>query len=164
MNRDGEYSVTKPSTIPRDATAALVTAGRAYGTYAINKLLEVPIDIWREVTNQGAIEQEIIARNRRHLQQIEREQGVTEGPLLKEIHANYGINPSAKAILAGTYETTYEISEEQAAWFRAVKQTEKEKNAPAVLGSLDMGQYRQTFKAAQDRTSSSPARLHYTIW
>ena len=56
MNRDGEYSVTKPSTIPRDATAALVTPGRAYGTYAINKLLEIPIDIWRKVTNQRDIE------------------------------------------------------------------------------------------------------------
>ena len=108
-NRDNGYSVAKPSTIPEDANAALVKPGQAHGTHEITKLLEVPIDIWREVTNQREIEREIIARNRRHLQQIEREQGVTEGPLLKEIHANYGINLSAKAILAGTYETTYEI-------------------------------------------------------
>ena len=52
MNRDGEYSVTKPSTIPRDATAALVTKGQAHGTHEIKKLSEVPIDIWREETNQ----------------------------------------------------------------------------------------------------------------
>ena len=33
-----------------------------------------------------------------------------------------------------------------------------------LLGSLDMGQYQQTFKAARERTSSLPAGLHYTIW
>ena len=27
-----------------------------------------------------------------------------------------------------------------------------------------MGQYQQTFKAARERTSSSPAGLYYTIW
>ena len=96
--------------------------GRAHGTHEIKKLLEAPIDICREVTNPRDIERVTISRNRRHFQQIEQEQGVTEGPLLREIHSNYGINPSAKAILAGTYETTYDISEEQADWFRAVKQ------------------------------------------
>ena len=84
--------MTNPSPIPRDAEAALVTPGHAYGTPEINKLLEVPIDILRDVSNQQEIEREVIARNRRHLQQIEQEQGVTEDPLLKEIHAHYGIN------------------------------------------------------------------------
>ena len=83
---------------------------------------------------------------------------------MREIHSNYGINPSAKAILAGTYETKYKISEEQAAWFRAVKQTEKEKSAPKVMGSMDMGQYQRAFKLSRERTSSSSAGLHYTIW
>ena len=85
----GGYDVTKPSTTPQNAKAALVTPGQAYGTYVLKKLLEVPIDIWREVTNQREIERDIIARNLRHLQQIEQKQGVTNGPLLKEIHSNY---------------------------------------------------------------------------
>ena len=55
-NHDGGYHVTKPSTIPRDTKAALVTSGQAHGTHEIEKLLEVPIDIWREVTNQPQIE------------------------------------------------------------------------------------------------------------
>ena len=66
--------------------------------------------------------------------------------------------------MARTYETKYEISEEQAAWFRAVKQTRKEKGAPKVLGSMNMGQYQKMFKLARKRTSSSPAGLHYIIW
>ena len=105
----GGYYVTRPAKIPRDAKAALVKPGRAHGTHEIKKLLEIPIDIWREVTNQRDIECEIIARNRRHLQQIEREHGVTKGPLTKEIHSHYGLNPLAKAILSGTYQTTYSI-------------------------------------------------------
>ena len=91
------------------------------------------------MTNQRDIEREIIARNWRHLQQIEREQGVTKGPLMKEMHSHYGLNPSAKAILAGTYQTIYSISEEQAAWFRGIKQTRQEKDSPTVLGYMDMG-------------------------
>ena len=43
----------RPSKIPRDAKAALVTPGRAHGTYEIKKLLEIPIDIWREVTRHS---------------------------------------------------------------------------------------------------------------
>ena len=83
---------------------------------------------------------------------------------MKEIHENYGINPSAKAILAGAYLDEYFISEEQAAWFRAIKQTRKEKYSPAVFGYMDKTQYQQSFKVTRERTSSLPARLHYTIW
>ena len=64
--------------------------------------MDVPIDIWLEVTSQREIEREITVRNQCHLQQIEREQGVTQGPLMREIHSNYGINSSSKAILEGS--------------------------------------------------------------
>ena len=81
-------------------------------------------------------------------QQIDREQGVKQDPLMREIHANYGINPSVQAILTGTYETTYEILDEQAAWLRAVKQTGWEKSTPKVLESMDMGKFQETSKLA----------------
>ena len=142
----------------------MVTPGRFHGTHEIKKHFDVPIDIWHEVPSQREIEREIIARNRRHLQQIEQEQGVTQPPLMRETHSNYEINPSTKVILARTYEITYEVSEEQAAWLCTVKQTGQEKSAPKVLGSMDMGQFQETFKLAQERRLSLPAGLHYTIW
>ena len=98
------------------------------------------------------------------MQQIKRETGVPEGPLLREIHRNYGINPLAKAILKGTYVTTYSVSEEQAEWFRGIKKTRRERESPAVLGYMDTAQFQQTFKVAREQTSSSAARLYYTIW
>ena len=76
------------------------------------KHLEVTIDIWREVTSQPKIKRKTITRNRRPLQQTEQEKGITQDPLMQEIHENYGINPSSQAILAGTFKKAYETSEE----------------------------------------------------
>ena len=120
--------------IPRDAKAALVTIGQTHGTYKVTTHLEVPINVCRAVTFQLEIEREIIARNRRYLQQTEQEKGITKDPLMQEIHANYRINPSSQVIPAGTYETSYAISEEQAAWFRRVKQTGQEKTCQRYWG------------------------------
>ena len=82
---------------------------------------------------------------------------------MREIHSKYGIDPSAKEISEGTYETTYDISEEQTACLSVVKQTGKEQSAPKVVGSMDMERYAQTFKLARERILSLPARLHCTI-
>ena len=89
------------------------------------------------MTSQPEIKRKIIARNRRHLQQTEREKG--------EIHENYGTNAPSQVIHAGTYKTTYEISEEYAAWCRAVKRTGQGKIIPKVIGTMDKKQYQATF-------------------
>ena len=98
--KKGHY-VARPKKSPRDANAALVTWGRIHGTCKITSHLKIAINVSREMTSYPEIEREIIANNRRHLQQTEQEKGITQDPLMREIHANYGVNPSSQAILAG---------------------------------------------------------------
>ena len=76
-NKDGGFYVEIPKQIRRDANMVLVRPGRVHGTHKITKHLEVPIDIWREVTSQVVIEGKIIAWNRQHLQDTKQEKGVT---------------------------------------------------------------------------------------
>ena len=53
--------------------------------YKIGKTYDISADIWSNVTSQEEIESQIMARNKRHLQQTAREGGVTTGPLMHEI-------------------------------------------------------------------------------
>ena len=57
-----------------------------------------------------------------------------------------------------------EISEEMAAWIQAVKQIDKEKTTPKVVGVMRKEQFQYAFKIANEKTSSSPSRMQYTTW
>jgi len=116
------------------------------------------------VTSQEEIESQIMARNKRHLQQTAREGGVTTGPLMNEIQANHGLNSRVDNLLAGRFETEHEVPEEMAGWIKAVKQTDKEKATPKVVGVMTKEQFQYVFKIANEKTSSSPSGMHYTMW
>ena len=90
--------------------------------------------------------------------------GVTTGPLMNEIQANHGLNSRVGDLLAGRFETEHEVSEEMAAWIKAVKQTDKEKATPKVVGVMTKEQFQYVFKIANEKTSSSPSGMHYTMW
>ena len=117
-----------------------------------------------DVTSQDEIESQIKARNKRHLEQIAREEWVTTGPLMSEIQANHGVNSQVDDLLAGTFETEHEVSEEMAAWIKDVKQTDKEKSTPKVIGVMTKEQFQYAFKIAKEKTPSPPSGMHYTMW
>ena len=58
----------------------------------------------------------------------------------------------------------HDVSEEMAAWIQAVKQTDKEKVTPKVVGMMTKEQFQYAFKIANEKTSSSPSDMHYTMW
>ena len=132
--------------------------------YKIVQKHELPVAFWTDVTSREEIESQIMARNKRHLQQTAREGGVTTGPLMNEIQANHGLNSRVDDLLAGRFETEHEVSEEMAAWIKAVKQTDKEKATPKVVGVMTKEQFQYVFKIANEKTSSSPSGMHYTMW
>ena len=116
------------------------------------------------MTDQTKMEEALIERNRRHLQQIEIEDGVTRQPMLMELKANQGINATSRALLDGTYSMDRELTEEQAAYLRAITQTDRERAAPKVRGAMTKQQYKRTFQVARERMASSPSQMHYTLW
>ena len=83
---------------------------------------------------------------------------------MSEIQANHGLNSRVDDLLAGRFVTEHEVSEEMAAWIQAVKQTDKEKATPRVVGVMTKEQFQYAFMIAREKTSSSPSGMHYTMW
>ena len=94
-----------------------------------------------------------MARNKRHIQQAARKEGVTIGPLMNEIQANHKLNPRVDNLLAGKFEMDQDVSKEMSAWIEAIKQTEKEKATPRVVGVMTKEQFQCAFKISNKKTS-----------
>ncbi|KAL9183002.1 hypothetical protein ACHAXT_004789 [Thalassiosira profunda] len=45
-----------------------------------------------------------------------------------------------------------------------MKQNDREKELPPCVGSIDTAQYQAMFRAADEKTSTHPNALHYTVW
>ena len=160
---DGTFRLKRPSQVPRDATAAIVER-TDMGTYKLLDTLPIPARMWCDVTSQEKIETMLMARNKRHLQQTAIEGGESNGPVMTELTQDHGLSEMADKLLAGTYETEHEVSEELAEWFRQMKQTDKERESPKIVGVMTKPEFQYSFKIAREKTSSSPSGLHYTIW
>ena len=50
-----------------------------------------------------------------------------------------------------------------AAWIKALKQTDKEKATPKVVGLMMKEQFQDAFKIANEKTPSLPSGMHYTM-
>ena len=64
-----------------------------------------------------------MARNKRHLQQVAKEEGANTGPIMKLLQRKDGLSVRAEHLLDGKFYTEYKVSEEMAAWMKAVKKT-----------------------------------------
>lgn len=62
-----------------------------------------------------------------HLEQTDREKGTTTGPALTALRQNYGYNDLSRKILYGVHIEEYELTTEMAALFRALQQSDKER-------------------------------------
>ena len=122
-----------------------------------------PGPIWKKVTDAKEIEQLIMERNRRHLLQAEVEDGRCQEMIMQELRCNNGLD-LLQEVLDGSISIDDATDETIAAWIRAVKQTEQEKNLPPITGKITKEQFQGAFKAVSEKTSSSPSGLHYTIW
>ena len=160
------YNLSRESPIPGNARAVLIFPnGDSYG-YKIDETLDILTNIWRDVTSEEEIKKQTMARNKRHLQQTAREQGVTTGPLMNNIRTNHGMDATADDLFAEKFVMEYKVSEEMIAWIEAVKQIDREMNSPpaAVVGVMMKEYFQKSFKIANKKTSSSSAGMHYIIW
>ena len=81
------------------------------GRYKIIERRGIVARIWNKVTTPSEMERALLARNKRHLQQIATEQGVSERGLIKQMRENEGVNETATAILDGSIILDKEMSE-----------------------------------------------------
>lgn len=123
-----------------------------------------PQSLWEDVTSQDLIEQYLLRRNKRHLEQTDREQGISTQPLFQDIRANHGINPLTADLLDGTFDTTYALSAETLEFFRQLKCPAEDQTQRPILGTVTSEEFQTMFKKAREQTSSDPRTLNYSIW
>ena len=66
-------------------------------------------------------------------------------------------------MLRGEY-TAQEFSPEMDAWLRMIAQTKEKRSSPMTDGAITKEEFQEMLKRAREKTSLSPAGLHYTIW
>ena len=110
---DGTYETCMESPIPNNAR--VVSVAPKGERYEIVEKYDIPTDIWGGVTSQEEIESQIMAKNRRHLQQTARKEEVITGPLVNEFEANHGLNLRVDDLLAGRFVTKRDVYEEMVA-------------------------------------------------
>ena len=132
------------------------------GKLRIVNVLPTSTQRWEPVTSQKEIEQKLLWRNHRHLQQVAMEGGPSTQPPIQQLMESGGMSEAATAALEGTYEPM-EIDSTLAKWLEQLKRSEKEKEMAPTVGSIPREALQEAFKAAKERTSSN-GDLHYTVW
>ena len=124
-----------------------------------------PANIWREVTSAKEIEQTILNRNHRHLLQASIEEGRVHDPLMQQMIDNYGTNDMIEALRRGELTIPEATDEAIQAWISALNQTGgKITNLPPVIGEFTTDNLQSAFKAVDEKTTSSPSGVQYSIW
>ena len=120
---------------------------------------------WQHVDTKLDMEKHLLARNKRHLQQVAKEDGTPYKPWFQEMIQGDGYTQAGENILNGEPQTgNVKLTPEMSAWLGAIMQTETEKSLPTIEGRITTEEFQQAFKSAKEKTSSSPSGLHYTIW
>jgi hypothetical protein len=132
------------------------------GEFYILEAIFRPAQIWRNVTEPAEIEQLLLERNRRHLQQAVVEEGRTQHPVIQAMMSGHGTD-LLEDIKNGTVDISDATDEVIVAWIQALQQSETEAALPPIQGEILSGQYQEAFCRAKERTSSS-GPVHYTLW
>ena len=122
VTAQGTHRKCPSSLIPADAKTVRVEMIHGLLEVKIVEWFEVAARMWRDVTSPQEIEKELLARNKRHLQQMDREGGPHNLAPMSSFQANYGINPATDQLLRREYQFKQEVSLELATWAEAVKQ------------------------------------------
>lgn len=150
--------------LPDDAELVEVDHDEETDSIIVSNQLPRPPVLWEDISSQELIEQHLLRRNKRHLEQTSRESGVSTQPLLQDIRMNHGINPLTEDLLDGTFDTTYILSPEMVAFFEQLKRSPTSSSQRPILGTISSEEFQAMFKIAREQTSSDTRTLNYSIW
>ena len=146
--------------IPDDACPIKVDVTPTH--ISILEMLPRPDTIWKDVTNISEIEQYLILRNKRHLQQVDIEGGTSASDVMMKVRAEHGLSQFNEDIIAGKPIDTTDAPPEVVDWFKAIA-LPPDVQHPTVTGTITKQEYQDMFKVAREKTSSG-GRVHYTLW
>ena len=150
--------------LPAGVQAVLVEHDRTNEFWIIFTILPMPKPLWRDITLAEEIEHELLQRNKMHLEQTAREDGISVQETLSALRENNGFNPVSQKVLQGNEITEYTITREMAAYFHALKRTTQDQELKPILGSISSSEFQEMFKRAKERTSSDSRTPNYMIW
>ena len=130
----------------------------------IVETLPLPTPLWIDITKCEAIEDNLLRRNERHLQQTAKEEGISTTPLFTALRENNGFNPLSAKVLDGTPITEFEITPETAEFLQTLKRPPSSGTLPPVLGTITSTDFQKMFNCARERTSSDSRTLNYSLW
>ena len=145
--------------VPDDAVPISVTSHDE--CIVIDEFLPNTQPMWRDITSTKDIEDHLLWRNKRHLQQTAIEGGTSATEVLRRVRADHGLSSFNDDILEGKPMTDIETPPEVIDWFWAIARPNKAVNP--VTGVITKEAYQDMFKAATEKTSSG-GRVHYTLW
>lgn len=119
--------------------------------------------MWKDITTPEELEQLLLWRNKRHLQQTDREGGISDCDAMRQLRSEYGLSELNDNILAGKQIEHLETTEEMLDWFWAIQRPEIALRTPPVTGVITKQDYQSMFKNAREKTSSG-GQVHYTLW
>lgn len=132
--------------------------------WMIATFLPMPKPLWRDITSAEEIEKELLQRNKMHLEQISREDGISMQETLSALQENHGFNHLSQKVLNGEQITEYQVTTEMAAYFQALRRSPDDHDLRPVLGTISSEEFQEMFKHAKERTSSDSRTPNYTIW
>ena len=147
--------------LPADATP--IRVGLEQDGIRILEYLPKPTHMWKDVTTPAELERILLWRNKRHLQQVDREGGISSSDAMRQVCSDYGLSELNDNILAGKTIENLETTEEMLDWFWAIQRPEEAKNNPPVTGVITKEDFQDMFKNAKEKTSSG-GQVHYTLW
>jgi hypothetical protein len=86
--------------------------------------------MWKDVTTPAELERILLWRNKRHLQQVDREGGISSSDAMRRVCADYGLSELNDNILAGKTLENLQTTEEMLDWFWAIQRPEEAKTNP----------------------------------
>lgn len=165
IHEDGTFYRHHTLKVPAtDVILVMVGVDPDTSRWIITETLPTPQTMWVDITSQSEIEAALLARNKRHLQQTAREQGISTRPPLTTLRVNHGFNDMATAVLDGAPFTDYPLTREMEQLFLAMKRTPTDRALPPIFGEFTSDDIKAMFKAAKEKTSSDPRTLNYTLW
>ena len=150
--------------LPEDIQAVIVDKDSTGKYWNIMNIVPMPCPLWREITAADEIETHLLLRNQMHLEQTDREKGVSTAPPLTNLRESHGFNDLSSRILNGEEITEYNLTSEMAAFFKALRRTETDRSLPPVGGVITSADFQEMFRRAKERTASDHRTLNYTIW
>ena len=117
---------------------------------------------WRKIVRKEDIEGWLLRRNKKHHQQVYNDNSPhVTGTIGKLFQDEETINN----ILDGhTDANDLDIPDYAKVWLRTLTKTPAEQNLPRLNSVVSARRYAEVFKEADEKKSSSPEGLHYTLW